>query len=164
MIEEMAKIEKQQKTLAELSRAPTGGARLPTLQSGFNNDPSLVQELREKKEELATLRDRLTRLQSQLTAVMSEKEELSERAAHLAHSQSQLMVEEESQAKVMTEELYQTKLALETKEGLLAQLKAEQEKRLNESKQFQSLKKLIQTKNEQIKELRGRLEKYEPLE
>ena len=33
-------------------------------------------------------------------------------------------------------------------------LKQEQDKRLADSKQFQSLKKLIQSKNDQIKELR----------
>lgn len=109
MIEEMAKIEKHQKTLSELSRAPTGGARLPTLQSGFSNDPALIQELREKKEELATLKERLARLQAQLSAVLSEKEELAERASHMVQAQSQ-HEEDDSQARVMTEELYQTKV------------------------------------------------------
>ena len=169
MIEEMAKIEKHQKTLAELSRAPSGGARLPTLQSGFSNDPTLIQELREKKEEVNQLKERLSRLQVQLSTAMADKEELTEKVAHLEATQTQHHEEDDSQAREMTAELFQakvtiTQLALETKEGLLAQLKQEQEKRLNESKQFQSLKKLIQTKNDQLKELRARLEKYEPPE
>jgi len=43
---------------------------------------------------------------------------------------------------------------LRTKEELVENLRQEQEKRLADSKQFQSLKKLIQSKNDQIKELR----------
>lgn len=39
-------------------------------------------------------------------------------------------------------------------------LKQEQDKRLADSKQFQSLKKLIQSKNDQIKELREQYEVF----
>ena len=68
------------------------------------------------------------------------------------------------QTTAMNEELHSAKLELKTKEELIDSLKQEQEKRLNESKQFITLKKLIQTKNEQLKVIRTKLEKYEPPE
>ena len=44
----------------------------------------------------------------------------------------------------------------------LMNIRMEAKKRISKSKQFQQMKKLLQRKNEQLKHLRARLEKYEP--
>jgi len=44
----------------------------------------------------------------------------------------------------------------------LMNIRMEAKKRISKSKQFQQMKKLLQHKNDQLRELRARLEKYEP--
>ena len=63
-LEEMKRIETGQRTLERLDRQPTQGARLPTLQAGFNNDPAIISELNDKKEEVKKIQERFTQVQA----------------------------------------------------------------------------------------------------
>jgi hypothetical protein len=51
-LETMARIEQGHRQTEVLDKQRTKGARLPTLAAGFNNDPSIVSELQDKKEEV----------------------------------------------------------------------------------------------------------------
>ncbi|CAG9329796.1 LZTFL1 [Blepharisma stoltei] len=159
-IEEMRNIERSQKAL-DLNKR-TQGARLPTLQTSFNNDPLLVKQLNELKEENNTLKNRMKQMQTQISQILDEKMELRNAVesltAQLENGPRHEEPQHDTQAIHMLEE---TKLQLQTKEELIKQLKEEQDKRLADSKQFQSLKKLIVGKNEQIKELREQLERLQ---
>jgi len=53
---------------------------------------------------------------------------------------------------------------LKSSELLIDELSSDMNKKLNESSQFNNLKKMLQTKNEQIKKLRDRLAKHENVE
>jgi hypothetical protein len=47
-------------------------------------------------------------------------------------------------------------------QSVVKDLEEENTRRLNESKQFQTLRKLMASKNEEIRDLRRRLARYEP--
>ncbi len=53
---------------------------------------------------------------------------------------------------------------MKSSELLIDELSSDMNKKLNESSQFNNLKKMLQTKNEQIKKLRDRLAKHENVE
>lgn len=169
-IEEIKKIERGEKQF-ELNKKTTQGARLPTLQAGFNNDPNLVRNLNELKEENQKFKERINQLQSQVSELIDERNHLKQQNAQLSE-QAQKVGErvreynEETQvynekSKEISQALEETRLELRSKEELVQQLREEQEKRLSESKQFQNLKKLMNTKNEQLKELREQLNKLQ---
>lgn len=54
--------------------------------------------------------------------------------------------------------------ALEEKTRLLKEAEAQLTKKVNETLPFIGMKKMLKKKNEQIKELRDKLSKYEPQE
>lgn len=64
-LEEMKRIETGQKAapLQPLDKpVKTQGARLPTLQAGFNNDPAIVSELNDTKQEVKKIQERFNQV------------------------------------------------------------------------------------------------------
>ena len=54
------------KKVEQKSKTNMGLARLPTLQGGYNNDPRIVLELEELKEQNATLKERIKKLEEKV--------------------------------------------------------------------------------------------------
>ena len=150
-IEEMRNIGSLERDLTK----KTQGARLPTLQAGAINEQNSSLKVRELSDERDSLKKKILEQQATITQLLEELNRFK------ANNESALKTESlyESEVKEVSQALEETKvwgkkLELRTKEELISSLKQEQEKRLADSKQFQSLKKLIQSKNDQIKELR----------
>eukprot|EP00698_Gefionella_okellyi_P003672 TRINITY_DN13437_c0_g1_i1.p1 TRINITY_DN13437_c0_g1~~TRINITY_DN13437_c0_g1_i1.p1 ORF type:complete len:311 (+),score=83.27 TRINITY_DN13437_c0_g1_i1:68-1000(+) len=133
---------------------------------------------REKTE----LREQLEQLRSELSALRSETATLKTEASRKADSQTDVKAAAlQSEASLRTElsdakasaqkaeaalraELSETKAKLAQLQAELEAARKEVGSRLSESKQFQSLQKMLTTKNQQVKELREALAKYQPPE
>ena len=126
------------------SKAGAGMARLPTLQGGYNNDPRIISELENLKQENEALNDKIKKLEK--------------RMLEIAKSKSDLEVQAEEDVKTGAE-ISGSSLAAKDQE--LNELRKELEKRISQTSQVVSMKKIIQQKNEQINELKERLKKYE---
>eukprot|EP01017_Pseudomicrothorax_dubius_P029259 TRINITY_DN353_c0_g2_i1.p1 TRINITY_DN353_c0_g2~~TRINITY_DN353_c0_g2_i1.p1 ORF type:complete len:247 (+),score=85.00 TRINITY_DN353_c0_g2_i1:162-902(+) len=114
-----------------VKRQVTGLTKLPTIGSGYNNDPALLTKIDELQIELENLRNMNAKMQRELIAGAKEKRD----------SNDMLLLQKE-----------------------IEDLKSELSKKLSESVQFNNLKKLMQAKNEQLKDLRQRLAKYETVD
>eukprot|EP00743_Colponemidia_sp_Colp-15_P004213 GILK01004545.1.p1 GENE.GILK01004545.1~~GILK01004545.1.p1 ORF type:complete len:276 (-),score=79.74 GILK01004545.1:138-932(-) len=144
LLEDVAKIESG-KHVHTPSTGVSGASRLPTLQSAFNNDPSLLNELNEMKEKNRTLTERYQQMQQQLTALAKAKNDGDNTAA----------------MEDIQQDMERLRLELERKAEMVEALNSEAQRKLNESTQFQQLKKMIQQKNDQLKDYRARLSRYE---
>eukprot|EP00826_Nyctotherus_ovalis_P062251 TRINITY_DN8975_c0_g1_i8.p3 TRINITY_DN8975_c0_g1~~TRINITY_DN8975_c0_g1_i8.p3 ORF type:complete len:143 (+),score=68.00 TRINITY_DN8975_c0_g1_i8:509-937(+) len=129
------------------SKAGMGMARLPTLQGGYNNDPRVLAELEELKQENDVLREKIKKLEGKVVEIARSKGEV-----------EGLREEEE---KAGAESMGSMRARLAQREEEVDKLKKEIEERISQSAQVVSMKKIIQQKNEQINGLKERLQKYE---
>mmetsp|Transcript_4408 Transcript_4408/g.6074 ORF Transcript_4408/g.6074 Transcript_4408/m.6074 type:complete len:286 (-) Transcript_4408:436-1293(-) len=114
------------------------------------------------------LQERFNALQAQTSEILKEKSALARQVTELNSKIRMMEIENEgreSEAKEIAQakneidpELQQEIDALK---GELSEAKEENAKKLNESKQYAQMRKIINTKSEQIKELRQRLAMYE---
>lgn len=129
------------------SKAGMGMARLPTLQGGYNNDPRVLAELEELKQENEALRDKVKKLEGKMVEIARSKGDV------------ESLREEEEKAGAESMGSLRGKLA--QKEEEVGKLKAAIEEKISQSAQVAAMKKIIQQKNEQINGLKERLQKYE---
>eukprot|EP01022_Parablepharisma_sp_SALTPOND_P026631 TRINITY_DN64514_c2_g1_i1.p3 TRINITY_DN64514_c2_g1~~TRINITY_DN64514_c2_g1_i1.p3 ORF type:complete len:300 (-),score=69.84 TRINITY_DN64514_c2_g1_i1:71-970(-) len=135
------------------SKAGVGLARLPTLQGGYSNDPRILMELDEVKEQNAALKEKIRKLEEKMIEIAKTKGDI--------EIQKQ---EEEKLAKAGAETAESLKDKLEEKEKEVVKLKKEVEERISQSTQVASMKKIIQQKNDQINDLKNRLKKHEKVD
>jgi len=129
------------------------------------------------------LEDKLRRMQEQMNAVLREKvllqEELDEARHHFKtvsghadrraqekeadyHSTRQELEDAKGAFEARTKETVGLMREVENLKHQLQEAEDENQTRLNQSKQVQQLRKLMSQKNDQIQDLRRRLDKYEP--
>ncbi|KAL7645665.1 UNVERIFIED_CONTAM: hypothetical protein RMT77_004051 [Armadillidium vulgare] len=129
-----------------------------------------VLELTREKENIELDKNASEKEAKFLKNTLSRKpgeEELLQMAGELKHMKSELSVEEEKSR----EEKVSLQMNLESTEKSLRQIQSqlmlaekELEKKFSQTGAFQNMKKMLGQKNSQLKQLRLRLEKYEPLE
>jgi len=135
------------KGLATISAA--GGA------GGAGNHLDMLRRVQGLEKENAEHKERYAKLQAAVSEQMREKSEGGGRALAAAEGRAHMSgVEMEQKIEQLSTELEQAKEEVSITNGAL-------EAKVDKSKQFQSLKKIIGTKNEQVKDLRVRLAKYE---
>jgi len=150
-----------EKTLNLKSKAVA--QRLPTLNSAYNNDPSIVNLLSEKELQVSNLEEKIVDLQKRLTKVLSEKSQLSE-VSESQKCKAEKLEEElkESNSEISSKNSEESKRKIDSLSEENKKLREEASKKVSELTQVTSMKKMIQEKNATINKLRSKLEKHEP--
>jgi len=173
-----------QSKLSKLSQAP----KLEPLNEG-GGSALLQMEINRLNEENTKLRDRIRNLEEKATSVIGERSKLQ---ADLQSTQAALkskgnvksfgkemadLEEQMAAAKLdlkktrdkgsshvasLEEELTSCKHEILKLQHDLEEAEKDLAKKFNETTQYKNMKQMLTSKNEQIKELRGRLRKYEP--
>eukprot|EP00002_Diphylleia_rotans_P024200 TRINITY_DN4770_c0_g1_i1.p1 TRINITY_DN4770_c0_g1~~TRINITY_DN4770_c0_g1_i1.p1 ORF type:complete len:299 (-),score=98.89 TRINITY_DN4770_c0_g1_i1:594-1490(-) len=163
------------------------GQKLPSLGKSAADPAVLLQEINTLKEENKVLRDRLQKLTGQSTSVLKEKSAANEELEQLKIELSQTKSRESAAAKDLStlkgkvDELQQqigqlkvaastpavkadpsVQAALQAKSEEVDQLQKELTGKVQSTTQFATMKKMVQKKNDQVKDLLTRLRKYEP--
>eukprot|EP00238_Polyblepharides_amylifera_P014346 CAMPEP_0196587034 /NCGR_PEP_ID=MMETSP1081-20130531/56218_1 /TAXON_ID=36882 /ORGANISM="Pyramimonas amylifera, Strain CCMP720" /LENGTH=324 /DNA_ID=CAMNT_0041909099 /DNA_START=61 /DNA_END=1035 /DNA_ORIENTATION=+ len=111
--------------------------------------------LRQREDDLLAKEEDFKKLQRSLEEADRAKNAFSQSAQDSQGASSQKVKELEGQISEVSEELRVKKLELERAEKQVSD-------KLNESKQFLTMKKMMQTKSQQVTQLRKRLAMYEP--
>lgn len=165
--------------LRQVSQLDVGRRSLMQQRSGtlaplapvYSNNPDVVREVQELKEENRQWADKLARVQAQVEEVISERERLAmeldsavQNLEHLKNSQLQGLANPQQDAHLEQVEsrLNQEQTLLYQKHTEVEEMKRRQDAMVvQDSAQFKELKKVVAKKNEQIRELRQRLARYE---
>lgn len=153
--------------------APARNSLLPTLGAAQAQDPALVQQVQDAREETRVMNERYQGMQQQVTSLLTERSALSIELDNVKQSFTQLRTSmhangadanSQQQAAEMEMKFYQTKTELDGKTNALEAMRREQEARLGDSSQFKQLKGIIKEKNTTIKTLRAHLQQlgYQP--
>lgn len=144
-------------------------AKLTSLKEQHN---AMVADKERLQEEASALRERYQTMQTQCTALLREKGELTAQVQSLEAQVSSLRSGASSlaatksgvDAEVSSLRQQVTDMAskLESTKTELLTISKERDARLSDSKQFQSMKTLMQRKNAQLADLKARLHRYEP--
>ncbi|XP_031562380.1 leucine zipper transcription factor-like protein 1 [Actinia tenebrosa] len=176
--------QKSQSKLSKLSQA----SKLEPLNEG-GAVPLLQMEINRLNEDNAKLKNRLKDLESKATGAFDEQRKLKD---SLEHTQAELKARsnakkygsdvselEDQMAKVkmdlkksrdagsnkvasLEDDITQAKHDILRLQAELEQAQQELTKKFNETSQYKNMKQMLTSKNDQIKELRNRLRKYEP--
>eukprot|EP00668_Euglena_longa_P011786 GGOE01014203.1.p1 GENE.GGOE01014203.1~~GGOE01014203.1.p1 ORF type:complete len:317 (-),score=84.14 GGOE01014203.1:228-1151(-) len=114
------------------------------------------------EQEVARLQEKAQKIQQQYTTMMQEKSKLSQQLAAIKDSSDASASSASARALSLEEELAEFKAVLATKDREIAAGQQQLTGKLNECTQFKTLKKLLAQKTQQVKELRAKLNKYEP--
>jgi len=141
--------------------APAGPSKLVSLKDDHAKLLSDAEALGKTNQQL---QERFNALQSQTSEILKEKSKLAREVSEL-RSELRMRDLEVAQAKDSSENKNEIDPELQREidalKGELSEAKEENTKRLNESKQFSQMRKIINTKSDQIRELRQKLAKYE---
>ncbi|XP_073237079.1 leucine zipper transcription factor-like protein 1 isoform X2 [Porites lutea] len=189
LIEEIAKFEERefsatkstsQSKLSKLSQA----TKLEPLNEG-SGSALLQMEINRLNEENTKLRERMKTLEGKATSAIGERSKLqadleSTQAALKSKGNAKEMAELEEQmaaakmdlkrakdkgsshAASLEEELTSSKHEILKLQHDLEEAQKDLTKKFNETTQYKNMKQMLTSKNDQIKDLRGRLRKYEP--
>lgn len=169
LIEDQGRIE-QIKELASMKPGPPVPKRgpLPQLNAqGYSNDPALLQECQDLKEENRKMADRFQQMQAQTTDLLRERASLSGELEKVKENFKRVRAEmagaqlSAGGIQEIENSLGETKKLLDDKKQECEQMRQDLKQRLGDSAQFRELKTIIAKKNQMIKELRARLGQYE---
>ncbi|XP_014770725.1 leucine zipper transcription factor-like protein 1 [Octopus bimaculoides] len=189
---EKIKLFEEQEFSSKKKDSPVRVKLMPMNESGGSD--LLQMRITELEEENARLKQKLSRLEGQAIDVLNQKEKLSERLIlsekqlknipnwqhqkpdndeviqdlekQMTDLKTELQMNQNTQPKLLAVEsdLSVTKQELLKVNEMLELAEKEMEKKVSQTAPFKNLKSMLQKKNEQIKELRQRLSKYEETE
>ncbi|KXJ06774.1 leucine zipper transcription factor-like protein 1 [Exaiptasia diaphana] len=192
LIEEIAKFEERefspaaqtsQTKMSKLSQASkleplNEGGAVPLLQMEINRLNDDNTKLRNRIKDLETkatgvlgeqrkLKDNLEQTQAELKAKSNQNvaSDLSDLEGKMAKVKMDLKKSKESESQIAAsfdEEIANAKHEILRLQAELEDTQQELTKKFNETSQYKNMKQMLTTKNEQIKDLRSRLRKYEP--
>lgn len=171
IIEDQSRIDSIQE-LAKFGAAPPQPKRasLPQLSAqGYSNDPNLLQECQDLKEENRKMADRFQQMQTQTTELLRERASLSSELEKVKENFKRVRAEMSAQGGTASAQgiqeietsVVETKKMLDDKKAECEEMRQDLKKRLGDSAQFRELKAIIAKKNQMIKDLRARLAQYE---
>lgn len=192
LIEEIAKFEEREFSAAKKASQPSLSklSQVTKLEPLNEGGAALLQiEINRLSEENVKLRERIKGVETRASSVLDEKSRL---MANLEHTKAELkskgnskeyskeLADVERQMSALRtdlqkaresgktgnaslgEELADTKHEILRLQDELERTQEELTKKFSETAQYKNMKQMLQNKNEQIKELRSRLKKYEP--
>eukprot|EP00164_Ancoracysta_twista_P005809 GFYU01007985.1.p1 GENE.GFYU01007985.1~~GFYU01007985.1.p1 ORF type:complete len:297 (+),score=85.95 GFYU01007985.1:69-959(+) len=156
----------------------------------IGSQKGLVEENQSLKDELEQFRDRFAKLQAQCTDILKEKsnmtadirrleedlqdarsgiasgqgqvQQMQSRMADMQHEQGQLSQLSAQEVNQLRAELSNCQMALQRQNQEVDELNNQLAGRVNDTRQFKQLKDMITKKNDQVRDLRERLRRYEP--
>ncbi|XP_069842562.1 leucine zipper transcription factor-like protein 1 [Dendropsophus ebraccatus] len=187
LLEQVAELEKSQELGPSAKGPQTNKPRLAPLGEGGPSD-LLHSQIARLQEENDKLRARLRTLETQVTTALDDKRnaeqtlrevksqlqaqqvsQASQEATHLEDTVTNLRMEfqktlgdQTTSQKNLEENLTKTKHELLRVNEQLAMAEKELEKKFQETGAYRNMKDILTRKNEQIKDLRRKLAKYEP--
>ena len=129
-------------------------SKVRSLESSFN---SVSKESVGYKRELEETMDKLMKLKLENSTKQLQQQNLPE-----AVNQQVATQEVTEHSDTINKELSESKHEILKLRAELVNVNKEMEKKFQETSQFQNLKKMLGTKNEQIKDLRAKLSQFEP--
>jgi leucine zipper transcription factor-like protein 1 len=117
---------------------------------------------KELEGELARMQDKLLRVQQQYTAMMHEKTRLAQDLAAAQSGTDASAADAATRARALEAEAADLKAVVAGKDREIAAAQQQLTGKLADSSQFKTLKKLLAQRTQHVKELRTRLNKYEP--
>ena len=146
-----------------LQKKKTAGmARLPTLGSStYNNDPAVMRQLEELKEDNVRLNERANTLALELSKTKKNTEQVTEEAGSEKRKAEELERMLEQNTTMTKEERDQLMGRLSGQSEEIEKLKDDLTKKINQLPQVNQMKKMLQSKNDKIQELTKKLAKYE---
>ncbi|XP_056395951.1 leucine zipper transcription factor-like protein 1 [Hyla sarda] len=188
LLEQVAELEKSQEPGPSAKGPQTNKPRLAPLSDGGSSSDLLHGQIARLQEENDKLRARLRTLETQVTTALDDKRsaeqtlrevksqlqarqtsQASHEATHLEDTVTSLKMEFQktlgdhtASHKNLEENLTKTKHELLRVNEQLAMAEKELEKKFQETGAYRNMKDILTKKNEQIKDLRRRLVKYEP--
>mmetsp|Transcript_20269 Transcript_20269/g.24214 ORF Transcript_20269/g.24214 Transcript_20269/m.24214 type:complete len:325 (+) Transcript_20269:106-1080(+) len=146
----------QLSTTTVLKEKTAMGEKITALQDGMNEkEKSYAQQLEEREEAVRKKEAEVDRLQMDL-------EERERSAKKASASSSEAMASVSSDVAELKKKMQGLEEELRVKTLEVQKCEEQITTKLNDSKQFQTMKKMMQTKSTQITELRKRLAMYEP--
>lgn len=187
LLEQVAELEKSQELGPSARGPPSTKPRLAPLSDGGSSSDLLHSQIARLQEENDKLRVRLRTLEGQATGALDDKRsaeralqdlrsqlqaqhkaQVSQDASHLEDTVANLKLEFQKTLgdhtvthKNLEENLTQTKHQLLRVHEQLSLAEKELEKKFQETGAYRNMKEILSRKNEQIKELRRKLGKYE---
>lgn len=177
MISAVEKIRLDQPVMkAEAKRA----SRNTQLSSMKDDTAELVAQKNKLETSNATLQERFTQMQSQMSTVLKQKTELERTLAVAKDDLESSRSDFQAQAKHASDDLASERSAKEAAVGgaesssaelqralaesrqHASELERDMEEKLTSSKQFQQMKRIMTQKTQQVTELRRRLQRHEP--
>ncbi|CAI9724244.1 Hypothetical predicted protein [Octopus vulgaris] len=158
---EKIKLFEEQEFSSKKKDSPVRVKLMPMNESGGSD--LLQMRITELEEENARLKQKLSRLEGQKPDDDGIIQDLEKQMTDL---KSELQMNKDTQPKLLAVEsdLSDTKQELLKVNEMLELAEKEMEKKVSQTAPFKNLKSMLQKKNEQIKELRQRLSKYEETE
>eukprot|EP00993_Chasmostoma_nieuportense_P001957 NODE_2793_length_1089_cov_118.603950_g2663_i0.p1 GENE.NODE_2793_length_1089_cov_118.603950_g2663_i0~~NODE_2793_length_1089_cov_118.603950_g2663_i0.p1 ORF type:complete len:303 (+),score=113.29 NODE_2793_length_1089_cov_118.603950_g2663_i0:56-964(+) len=148
--------------LGSLKPKPSAGLH-PLAPIGQTQAPAGPSEAELKlEEENKRLNEKLQKIQQQYTTMMQEKSKLSAELTGIKESTTNALGHDAAVQHDLQSQISDLKIQLEKKENEIAVSQRELTGKLGESNQFKTIKKLLTQKNQQVKDLRTKLLKYEP--
>lgn len=118
-----------------------------------------VGELMSFKDEAKARRDETDKLDKTNKKLLDENDRLMQRVASL---ERELRSKDDSKADAMLRADANAAHQMQNLEDQLAEAKEEGSKRVSDTTQFQQMRKMMQQQSSQIRDLRRRLQRYEP--
>merc|ERR1711985_170955 len=125
-----------------------------------------AQELRDLKQENRQMLDRYQQMQKQVSDLLKERsmltDELEGVKATFLGLKDQLQMGQQGATESMEIALMNARAQLDQRTAEIEVLSNDLNKRVGDSSQFKEMRSIIAKKNQQIKEMRARLQMYEP--
>eukprot|EP00997_Jenningsia_sp_PLL12_P009960 NODE_704_length_1497_cov_99.196823_g581_i0.p1 GENE.NODE_704_length_1497_cov_99.196823_g581_i0~~NODE_704_length_1497_cov_99.196823_g581_i0.p1 ORF type:complete len:276 (-),score=83.57 NODE_704_length_1497_cov_99.196823_g581_i0:225-1052(-) len=145
--------------LAPLGAPKPKPAALAPIQTAPAGPSERELELEESTKSLA---DKLSKVQQQFSTMMQEKSKLTQELNRIKDLSESSAANEAAKVIDLQKQLDEARTQLERKDTEVQSHQKELTGKLSESQQFKTLKKLLAQKNQQVKDMRTKLSKYEP--
>jgi len=155
--------------MVPLPRTATRGGLAPVAPAGYNNDPTVLQQLSDAQDDSRQMRDRYQQMQTEVSELLKERSTLSEELEKVKTNFKQMrsrMQETNTEATSagniaeIERSLDDTKVMLDSKQAECDRMRNDMDKRLGDSKQFTDLKALLKKKADENKALKRRMQEY----
>lgn len=132
---------------------PKAPHKLEAVDAGGVTDPAVLQVMQDQKEELRQLKDRNIKMQTDMSNIAKERSTLAAELEQVKANLKEQIVQRHEGGGGSGNEVALRQM-LDNKEAECEAMKRDLNQRLADSQQFKQLKQLVQTKTQQVKEMK----------